>query len=107
MRAFLTFFSVVIVLTLLATAGQTQLQPGHDRANGAGEEAAIRRFMEADINGDGFLTEDEMPPELQEVWREYDVNQDGLIDLNEFIHFSRSAPGNAPASHDLKKRTAK
>jgi hypothetical protein len=48
---------------------------------------AERRFKQFDRNGDGFLDDDEMPPDLKAQKEKWDTNHDGKIDLNEYKAF--------------------
>jgi Ca2+-binding EF-hand superfamily protein len=45
---------------------------------------AEERFRWYDKNGDGFLSRDEMPEDLQAALETWDTDGNGLIDLNEF-----------------------
>jgi hypothetical protein len=44
-------------------------------------------FKRRDLNGDGFLNEDEMPGRLRQEWQQWDTNKDGKIDLKEYKAF--------------------
>jgi Ca2+-binding EF-hand superfamily protein len=65
---------------------------GNQNIGGAGvdpDEFAVIRFKQLDLNGDGFLNEDEMSPKLRAVWKQYDKNGDGLIDVEEYKAYMR------------------
>jgi hypothetical protein len=57
-------------------------------------------FERLDQNGDGLLNTDEMPPALRSQLVQWDRNQDGLIDPQEFAAFTdavlRQRPAEAP-----------
>ena len=44
-------------------------------------------FQRLDVNGDGYLNNDEMPEELRSERQKWDTDRNGLIDLNEFKAF--------------------
>ncbi len=50
-------------------------------------EASFRR---QDVNGDGLLNYDEMPPALRSERDKWDANHDGFIDLNEYKAYYRA-----------------
>jgi Ca2+-binding EF-hand superfamily protein len=59
---------------------------------------AVERFKQADVNGDGFLTEDEMSGKLKGIqpngeplWKKFDKNQDGKLDLVEYKAYFKEA----------------
>jgi Ca2+-binding EF-hand superfamily protein len=45
---------------------------------------AEAEFKRLDLNGDGFLNQDEMNGRLRREWQQWDTNKDGKIDLKEF-----------------------
>jgi Ca2+-binding EF-hand superfamily protein len=53
------------------------------------DEKAIGSFKRADKNGDGLLNEDEMSNNLKQVWKMWDANKDGVIDLEEYKAYFR------------------
>ncbi len=62
----------------------TGAPPGRDDAKERMDQWVEMRFKERDRNGDGFLNVDEMPDSLRADLARWDVNKDGLIDLNEY-----------------------
>ena len=62
---------------------------GGGRGAGGGNadpiQMATQRFKKLDKDGDGYLSEDEMPPNVKAIYRQYDKNGDGLLDLQEYI----------------------
>jgi len=48
------------------------------------DQMAEQRFLRLDRNGDGFLNEDEIPNNMQAVWRQYDKTGRGMLNLDEF-----------------------
>jgi hypothetical protein len=47
-------------------------------------------FKRMDLNGDGFLNENEMNGRFLMEWRQWDANQDGKIDMNEYKAYFRN-----------------
>lgn len=62
--------------------------PGGDEAKERMDQWVEMRFKERDRNGDGFLNVDEMHDSLRADLARWDVNKDGLIDLNEYKAFA-------------------
>jgi Ca2+-binding EF-hand superfamily protein len=59
---------------------------------------AVARFKQADLNGDNYLTEDEMSntlktiqPNGEPLWKKYDKNNDGKLDLEEYKAYFKEA----------------
>jgi Ca2+-binding EF-hand superfamily protein len=76
--------------------GNKQIGGGPGQQGFDPDQFAITRFKEADKNGDGFLTEDEimaMKGGLKDVWKQYDKNNDGKIDLEEYKAYMRDRMG--------------
>ena len=48
------------------------------------DDTAEGMFQRLDLNGDGYLNFDEMPPQLRNERDQWDKDRNGLIDLNEF-----------------------
>ena len=68
-------------------------KPGAPPAPAGGELAEIHKvadaeFQQLDVNGDGVLNVDEMPPALRQDLSRWDTNKDGLIDMLEYRNFS-------------------
>src|SRR5438128_1473861 len=100
MRRFLPFFIVVTTLALLSAAAETAPQAKFGDARGSiaendvdSDQLAVTQFRRADKNGDGVLTEDEMPANLRAVWKQFDADRNGVIDLEEFKNFYRIVVG--------------
>ena len=51
------------------------------------EKLALVEFKKLDANGDGQLVFEEMDPVLQREWQHYDKDQNGMIDLKEFVPY--------------------
>jgi Ca2+-binding EF-hand superfamily protein len=64
--------------------------------------AAEKRFHDLDINGDGKLTRDEIPPVKFDEYMKWDKNGDEALDLEEFVaYFESTIP--APAKDAPKQ----
>jgi Ca2+-binding EF-hand superfamily protein len=83
-------------------SGQVPGLPGGGKGGQQGnmdpDAMAAQRFKDADANGDGYLTEDEMSnrmktmqPNGQPLWKKYDKNNDGKLDLEEYKAYFRDA----------------
>jgi Ca2+-binding EF-hand superfamily protein len=48
------------------------------------DQMATQRFLKLDKNSNGYLTEDQIPSNVKAIWRQYDTNQDGVLDLEEY-----------------------
>jgi Ca2+-binding EF-hand superfamily protein/HEAT repeat protein len=55
------------------------------------DAAAAEKFRRYDLNADGRLNQDEMPPALRAALKKYDKNGDGFIDLEEFKPYFRDS----------------
>jgi len=73
------------------------LQAGAGAAKGKGakggdpDAAIVQRFKGVDKNGDGFISQDEMSAQARDtgVWKKYDLDGDGRLNLEEYKNFSR------------------
>ena len=65
-----------------STRGSTE--SGGKRSVGQVGSVADNMFRRLDLNGDGVLNYDEMPDTLRIERDKYDLDRNGLIDLNEF-----------------------
>jgi hypothetical protein len=48
------------------------------------DQAATQRFLKLDKDGNGYLTEDQIPATIKATWRQYDFNKNGVLDLDEY-----------------------
>ncbi|HYE35154.1 hypothetical protein [Methylocaldum sp.] len=58
------------------------------------KEIKSERFKKLDANQDGLISESEgrVDTKLKEDWREFDKNQDGQLDQDEFSKFEQNVP---------------
>jgi Ca2+-binding EF-hand superfamily protein len=61
------------------------------------------RFKRLDRNGDGFLTDDEMTENLKAEKNKWDVNRDGMIDLDEWRAYVKAFNAHRRSSIDQRK----
>jgi Ca2+-binding EF-hand superfamily protein len=69
--------------------GQGQGAGAVPGANQRNDHEAMARFMQYDRNGDGVLSENEVPPQGRAMLRGADLNGDGVINAAELQAFSR------------------
>ena len=68
--------------------------PGGPGGRGGDPSAMIDRLMENDTNGDGQLTQDEIPERMAQMLTGADTNGDGAIDRDELTKAMQSARDN-------------
>ncbi len=74
--------------------------PSPDQANSMAENF-FRRY---DLNGDGYLNNDEMPEALRIEREKYDTDRNGLIDLNEFKAYFQARIQSYQAERNASRR---
>lgn len=74
------------------TVTREELRP-RPAAAGAPGRGLLRRFAEADRDGDGKLSREEAPEQLQEAFDRIDADGDGLIDRRDVRQFLASTGG--------------
>jgi Ca2+-binding EF-hand superfamily protein len=72
-----------------ADAGLGQGAGAAAGANQRNDNEAMARFMQYDKNGDGVLSENEVPPQARAMLRGADLNGDGVLSAAELQAFSR------------------
>lgn len=97
---------ILLPMLLIAMTGQTAAAPGqpwsHDHGrpfispmgepfwpSGSAEEPIAQWFRQADRNGDGYLTADEMEQDGERFFATLDSNHDGQIDPDEVDRYER------------------
>jgi Ca2+-binding EF-hand superfamily protein len=74
--------------------------PSPDQANSMAENF----FHRYDLNGDGYLNNDEMPEALRIEREKFDTDRNGLIDLNEFKAYFQARMQSYRAERDASRR---
>lgn len=64
--------------------------PGARQADGGPGSRLLARLMKYDADGDGMLSEDELPPEIREIMEYVDTNRDGKLDADEIRAMAES-----------------
>jgi Ca2+-binding EF-hand superfamily protein len=97
---------MLLPMLLIAMAGQTAAMPrqpwSHDHGrpfispmgepfwpSGSADEPIAQWFRQADRNGDGYLTVDEMEKDAERFFASLDSNHDGQIDPDEVDRYER------------------
>ncbi len=99
-----------ILLSSIAFAQSPPTDPPQGRPAGAGQGGGgqgqggpsgaqlAQRLMQADANGDGKLSADELPPQFVEVFASIDANKDGFLDEAEILVLAKAqGEGRGPA----------
>ena len=77
--------------------GEGQGQGGQGQGGPSGAQLA-QRLMQADANGDGKLSLEELPPQFAEIFPVIDINKDGFLEESEILVLANSqGEGRGPA----------
>ncbi len=86
-----------------ARQGNQGRRPGQNQPQG-GAQSIKERVMGGDSNGDGLISKEELPAQMQQRFEQMDVNSDGFVDEKEIDEMLRNRP--APRSGQGRPRGA-
>lgn len=74
-------------------AGARQGGPAGPGSGQAGAAQLTQRLMQADANGDGKLSREELPPQFGEIFPVIDTNKDGFLEESEILVLASTQGG--------------